>query len=240
MVIRWLPWPCFAASSRQRNLAYLSEACFGAVLYLQNRRSGPTSTAAYDYNVVNDADVLRFYFWGTAIASSALEAQFLPPHYLSLSQFFKTHGVGALVTGLLSRIGLCCSDKARWTAEETVVQRCQDEDLISRNHDLAVSAAWDNCDTDATAKYESAVHNGNIAATIHVRRSPGTPAQLSGEDKWRKRESVTFKEIENGLPTDKHDDIWKDFKNTIFKVVRRSPIYLSAEDEMSSCSGGGA
>ena len=139
------------------------------------------------------------------------------------------------MTGLLSNIGLCCSDTSRWRAEELVVQRFKETDLVPHDHDFAVSAAWDNCDTDATAKYESAIHNANIAATVYVRRSPGTPAHFVPETEWRKPESVTIDDIRNGLPRDDHKNIWEKFQNTVYGLVRRSPEYLFANGGEKSC-----
>ncbi|CAN0029380.1 unnamed protein product, partial [Pylaiella littoralis] len=99
------------------------------------------------------------YFWGTAIIKAVLGSRYIPPHYLKLSQVFKVSGVGAWASSLLSRIGLMCSDSQRWTAEDRLAKTTRDEDLITRDARVPVSVAWDNCDTDATAKYESAVHN---------------------------------------------------------------------------------
>ena len=190
---------CVAEHIGERRRTYAFETRLDAVLYLQYTPTGRTSTAASDYSAVKDADALRLYFCGTALATKALGQSFLPPHYLSLSQHFKSHGAGVVVTELLDKIGVCCSDKARWTAEQHVVQRWDDEGLISKDDNLAVSAAWDNCDTNATAKYESAVHNGNIAATINVCRTPGISACLAPEKDWKERRSVSFEDITNGL-----------------------------------------
>ena len=133
--------PCIAEHIGQRSRTDGFEANLDAIVHSQIHPAGRTSTAALDYNALNDDDALQLYIWGTALAISALQPRFLPPHYVRLSQFFKSHGVGALVTRLLSRVGLCCSDKSRWSAEQRVVQRCGDEELISKDVNLAISAA---------------------------------------------------------------------------------------------------
>ena len=76
--------------------------------------------------------------------------------------------MGAWVSTLLSRIGLMCSDSMRWAAEKCLVLETKDEDLAPSDPNIPVAIAWDNCDTDATAKYESATHNGQIAAIVNV------------------------------------------------------------------------
>ena len=121
---------CIAAYVSIDSIAVAFDAHLRWPLYLQCHRAGPTSGASSNLNAVKDADALGLYFWGTALARSALGFRFLPPHYLKLSQFFKSHGVGAIAKRLLSAMDLCCGDTSRWRAEQAAVSRFQEKKLI--------------------------------------------------------------------------------------------------------------
>ena len=101
--------------------------------------------------------------------------------------------MGAWVSKLLSRIGLICSDSQRWSAEKTLVLETKDEDLAPSDPNIPVAIAWDNCDTDATAKFESATHNGQIAAIVNVLNvQPGESMRLSESSSWTLVMDITF------------------------------------------------
>lgn len=77
---------------------------------------------------------------------------------IKLSQDFEAHEVGAKPMTLFSGIGLCCSDKMRWTAESSVVRRSRDDELIPGEHFVLTSVAWGSCDCNSKARYESTIH----------------------------------------------------------------------------------
>lgn len=115
------------------------------------------------------------HVWESALVRAALESKFLSTRYLRLSLSEVTRGGSAVVSKLLSRIGLCSSDKSRWKAEEKVVKSRRDHDVIPRAENLeSTSTAWDKCDTDATSTYESTISNGIITGTVHAHPSKKT------------------------------------------------------------------
>ena len=63
----------------------------------------------------------------------------------------------------------------------------------------------------------------------------GVPGRLVEEKDWKERASVTFREIENGLPRDEHPKIWADFNDSVWNIIPRSTEYLSVEGDSRSC-----
>lgn len=61
---------------------------------------------------------------------------------------------------------------------------------------IAPSAAWDSCNTDATVKNESAVNNGNIAVTANARQLLGTPAHLTPIGRVEEMQGVYLQRVE--------------------------------------------
>ncbi|CAM9648520.1 unnamed protein product, partial [Pylaiella littoralis] len=202
----------------------------------QQEPSGSEETGVAGNTEGQSTDAVMVYFWGTAIIKAVLGSRYIPPHYLKLSQVFKVSGVGAWASSLLSRIGLMCSDSQRWTAEDRRAKTTRDKDLITCDARVPVSVAWDNCDTDATAKYESAVHNGQIAATVNVLRvKAGGSVSLSPAESWRPATQVTFEEIQEGLPLDDHEKTITDFGNLLLEAVARSRSQGRMEGGEQTC-----
>ena len=69
-----------------------------------------------------------------------------------------------------------------------LVLETKDEDLAPSDPNIPVAIAWDNCDTDAMAKFESATHNDQIAAIVNVLNvlnvQPGESMRLSEPSSW--------------------------------------------------------
>ena len=94
-----------------------------------------------------------------------------------------------------------------------MVRKHRDEEVIPDAAGAIISAAWDNCDVDATAKYESAEHRGNIVLTVHsFHPHPPLHARLSLEREWEKPQDITFENILHGLERDRHKEIFAEFK----------------------------
>ena len=79
-----------------------------------------------------------------------------------------------------------------------MVLETKDEDLAPSDPNIPVAIAWDNCDTDATAKFESATHNGQIAAVVNVLNvQPGESMRLSEPSSWTPVRDITFEQIDH-------------------------------------------
>ena len=108
--------------------------------------------------------------------------------------------------------------------------------LAPQDPSIPVAIAWDNCDADATAKYESATHNGQIAAVVSVLKvKPCESMRLSSPSSWAPASNITFEHIMRGLPRDKHWDTLHAFSDALLDCIADSRSYLREEGEGRSC-----
>ena len=115
----------------------------------------------------------------------------------------------------------------RWAAEKSLVLETKDEDLAPSDPNIPVAIAWDNCDTDATAKYESATHNGQITAIVNVLNvQPGESMRLSEPSSWTPVRDVTFEQIEQGLPRAKHRETLDAFSDVLLECIADGRLLL--------------
>ena len=179
--------------------------------------------------------VLFVYMIGTMLGKFVIGETFMPPHFLKVSQTLKMRGVGSRAMGFLSALGICASDRTRWQREE-YLRREKDEDLMTKDLNKAISVAWDNNDTDATARFESAVHNGNIGATGHEQlEASDDPLILGPEKDWLPKEDLDLETLLKGRHPEAHDKTIKEWHDLLHATLVDSPFYLGSKGEDRSC-----
>lgn len=170
------------------------------------------------------------------LAKQVLGRSFVPDHYFRSSQDFESHGVGVEPMKRLLRLDVCCSGKQRYGRENAVVANRRDDELVPKYPDIAVVMAWDNNDTDSTAKFASAEHRATISATAHFFKAPPAVLQrLALEIKWVSSRLIHVGDLLHGRDRDKHFATLSWWDGIVRKVVAQSPTYLLAAGEGRTC-----
>lgn len=101
---------------------------------------------------------------------------------------------------------------------------------------IAVAAAFDYNDADATKRFESAVHSANIGATDHEQlEASDVPLVLGPEECWLPMEDLDIDMLLKVRDPTAHDETMNDWYDVLHQIIADCVSHLDPVGEERSC-----